>query len=717
MYVKILLYRIIKINYLPVTTENVLITTSVLFYEQFLILCRYERKINMCNIKIIKYIISTLLILTGFAFNGELFTLYTDNFQDSFYQASFAFDGIDERKSIDEKTIVEDFVNAGKKYNIDFFMIKSLIKSSYEKEITIFGNKNVFGILDSKGISQGEFSSLFTGKTIIRYRSFDEIDNIKQYDMCYITGGKARIEDMRKFKAELIDDYGGGFPVLYGSDKNLYLSLFSVWSIIIVIMMMMSLYEIMVTKRERAIRYILGEDMSYMAIKNMLLDSLIYIILMIVIPYILQEISNVKFKYVQIIAVFCVFIFINALIQLMNLYINTKKYLNIKYDSGKLLQFAYVVKSATTVLMIVVLSMNMIFIVDDINLYRQKDFFEENSHFDYCKSSYRPGTENSHPGISSEHVNKEFYSRFYENSMQFADLKNQFGYEDDIVLINRRSFEWIRTKYSGIANGDVDYTQCTYYIFYPRQMDKKSEAVQDATNIIKLGLGKVDDNGDLISDANTSDIRYVRYSEKIDLVAINDLASCKSILREQPVIILDASVPGDEEHSRSPYWNYGTIYNISESEKSDFMNEYNLQNQIYYSSGVLENYRNSWAIAWRNLRLMMFLSTILILLELGIIIFIINMQYKVNSIKIALLKINGDTLFSRNKTIFIVTLISSAVGLAIILLIAKTIEGINIRYMILNEVVIISLEIVSIIIKIINAESRKIPLILKGEFI
>ena len=36
-YVKILLYRIIKIKYLPVTTENVLITTSILFYEQFLI--------------------------------------------------------------------------------------------------------------------------------------------------------------------------------------------------------------------------------------------------------------------------------------------------------------------------------------------------------------------------------------------------------------------------------------------------------------------------------------------------------------------------------------------------------------------------------------------------------------------------------------------------------------------------------------------------------
>ena len=41
-YVKILLYRIIKIKYLPVTTKNVLITTSVLNYEQFLILCRHE---------------------------------------------------------------------------------------------------------------------------------------------------------------------------------------------------------------------------------------------------------------------------------------------------------------------------------------------------------------------------------------------------------------------------------------------------------------------------------------------------------------------------------------------------------------------------------------------------------------------------------------------------------------------------------------------------
>ena len=82
-----------------------------------------------------------------------------------------------------------------------------------------------------------------------------------------------------------------------------------------------------------------------------------------------------------------------------------------------------------------------------------------------------------------------------------------------------------------------------------------------------------------------------------------------------------------------------------------------------------------------------------------------------------MLKINGDTLFSRNKTIFIVTLISSAVGLVITLLIAKTIEEINIRYVMLNEITIILLEIVSIIIKIINVESKKIPLILKGEFI
>ena len=32
-YVEILLYRIIKMNYLQVTTENMLITTNVLFYE------------------------------------------------------------------------------------------------------------------------------------------------------------------------------------------------------------------------------------------------------------------------------------------------------------------------------------------------------------------------------------------------------------------------------------------------------------------------------------------------------------------------------------------------------------------------------------------------------------------------------------------------------------------------------------------------------------
>ena len=715
-YVKILLRRIIKLNNLPVTTKNVLITTSVLFYEQFLILCRCERKKGMRNIKTIKYIILALMLSIGFVFNGELFILYADDFQDSFYQASFAFDGMDNIKSMEESVIIEDFINAGRKYNVDFFMVKSSIKSAYEKEIIVFGNENVFATLMKKGIEQGNFESLFTGKTIIKYMPFNEIENIKQYGSCYILGNESNMDEMRKFKTDLIDDYGGGFPRLYGSDRSLYASLFSVWLIIIGIMIMISLYEIMVTKRERAIRYILGENLTYIAIKNIVVDTLIYILLIISVPYLLESISNIRFKYFEIIIVLAGFILVNVLIQLMNVYVNTKKYLNIKYEGSRLLQFAYLVKGITTVLTIIVLSANLICIVDDINLYEQREFFKENSNFNYYKLSYRPGTEYSHPGVNNEDIQREFYSRFYENSMQFADLKNQFGYEDDVVLVNRKAFDWIQNRYATTDYKNIDYAKCTYYILYPSNMHEKSTGVKNATNIIKSGLGKVDENGDFISYISTSDIRYIQYIDQINIVAINNLTSYKSTLRKQPIIIFDASIPFDEKYNRSSYWNYGTIYDIPE-EEINFMHEYNLQNQIYYNTGIFEVYNYNWLAAWRNLRLMMVLSVILLLLELGIITFIVSMQFRINSIKIALMKIHGYTLYSRNKIMFFITLLSSMLGLLCELVVAQTFEEINTLYVIAVAIMIFLLEIIIIALKIIKVENKKLYYILKGEYV
>lgn len=88
-----------------------------------------------------------MLITIGFIFNGELFILYLDGFQESYYQSGVDF--VNREDAIEEKEVIQDFLNAGKAYDIDFFFLDSTIISAYAKDITIFGTPNALKTLQA----------------------------------------------------------------------------------------------------------------------------------------------------------------------------------------------------------------------------------------------------------------------------------------------------------------------------------------------------------------------------------------------------------------------------------------------------------------------------------------------------------------------------------------------------------------------------------------
>nr|WP_019850751.1 hypothetical protein [Desulfitobacterium sp. PCE1] len=78
-----------------------------------------------------------MLISIGFLFNGELFVLYLDYFKNSYYQSGFDF--VNMNAAIEDEEVIQDFLQAGEAYDVDFFFLDSRIISAYAKEITIFG--------------------------------------------------------------------------------------------------------------------------------------------------------------------------------------------------------------------------------------------------------------------------------------------------------------------------------------------------------------------------------------------------------------------------------------------------------------------------------------------------------------------------------------------------------------------------------------------------
>lgn len=69
----------------------------------------------------IKGLIFAVLICIGFLFNGELYLLYMNHFQASYYEADFYANSLE--KSISDNEIKQDFINAGKKHYVDFFVV------------------------------------------------------------------------------------------------------------------------------------------------------------------------------------------------------------------------------------------------------------------------------------------------------------------------------------------------------------------------------------------------------------------------------------------------------------------------------------------------------------------------------------------------------------------------------------------------------------------
>ncbi len=656
----------------------------------------------MKNIKILIFI---LLLSVGFTFNGELYMLYLNNFQESYYQANFVLDRPTKEVSGDE--IISHFVHAGEKNHVDFFLVSREIRSAIATDITIYGTDDALRHLQSQGIKKGKSKSLFFGAASIRYESFQEIENITKYDACYFIGDKTKKKDFDSFKAELIGQYGGGFPKLKGSDQETWLNLLTVWGIIFCLALMMTFYEVTYQKKETMVRIILGENLSTIFARNILIDTASLFFLFLLIPRLLYSYTNAYFKLPFIALLFAIFLFTNTLLNATILNIHFKKDLASGNDGQALLVSNYVIKVATTILTILILSSNLIIINDAFNLYQQRGFFERHKDYSYYQLNYKI---DNHIGKSFEDdmfMNQKFYERFQHRSLQYVDLTENFDSRYPVLLHNRTAIKEIKSIYPSIENAINKVTEEKVYLLLPSNLCSGSRE-----HDIAMEIGNA-----FFSGARYGNIETIVYDTDISLVGIHRLNNYQMKLYNNPILLYNNTIfqTNKSLEGYDGYYAYDTMYDISLKDWQSFIQEFQLTDQIIAKSNVLDIYEYSWVAVSRNMRLTLILSAFLLILEMTLIIFIIRLEYQFNAIELALKKVHGYSLYRRNKKIFAVTIFSSFLGILAAFILTQQLQTHSGCYSIIVGLLLLALELCYIFIKAKKTEKATLISVLKGE--
>lgn len=651
----------------------------------------------MCRVKWVKYLIGILLIAMSLIFTGELFIFHLDQFQESYYQATFVF----EETTSEASEIISDFLEAAERYDVDFFFVDGEITSDIKKEIKIYGTEGALKSLENRQIKTQEYDSLFVGKTEVMLRPITEFFNIKKMKSCYFIGED--VETLRAFKTQLVDKYSGGMPKLYSSDQQTVANLVLVWGGSFAIILLMSSYEMLISKKERMVRYMLGEDIRQFVWRNILADTFVFSGSYALGSLLLSKVSNVTFMSSLSFWMLVIFLIMNGVLWLFSLRYQLKKDLAKDVNGQGLLFVSYGIKAITFVLTLLLITLNLIVFVEGYDYYQQRDFFKAHEDYAYYQINYR--LEDDLTGERTSEIIQKFHQTFENQSLMYADLSDE---EHTVRLINEQTKRELLKQNSPIADVLSQCTEEKVYILTPSSIKQEASFKAYFQMMVRMYLGE--------AFTDLSLIEFILYEEEVRLLGISDpMYTYRSYYSKNPVILLNQTTIQHDSTGNAIYYAYDVMYDISDEEFSEFIKDYGIQNQILKKTNVYELYQYNWAMAKRCMKLTALLSIFMISLECVMILFVLRLEYSFKAMEMVLKKTLGYSLFEREKVLVGLTLLLSLISCLLAMIIGQFLLIEIGVYFIGLSLFLTVIELIYIGYKTKQLEKLKMASILKGE--
>ncbi len=636
--------------------------------------------------KKVKYITSAILIIVVMVFIGEFYVLYLDSFDLNFSYVTMYL-----QKETSQQEMISDIQNAATNNDVGVFIVDRQVDSIFSTTMNIYGSEEVDNYLSEKSnIRQGEYKSVFLGNVTVEVYSLNDINDISNLETYSLIGSK---DDKITFKQDLIDKYAGKFPQPAGTNDEIPVMV-GIWLLVVFLILLMTLYEVALMKKEVVVRLVSGEQLSHFIMKNIIRDIAVYSMLLMLSMSIVGMFSEVFYLFSITITVFVIFLIVNSLLYCTMFFTDFKRDIASKQNAKTTLKIGYAYKTTVIVITLIAMSGNVALIWEGVNYYQQKDFFENHSTYSYAMVYAERDPESKY--------GRELYKRCFASgdNISLVNLES-WGSDTEYVFANKGAIQYLSQQ---IRDFDFDNLQEKVYFLIPSSLGTSDRVLREAEEIWTSYY-----------EGDADEIIAVEYTGENSILAVSTMGKITSTLKKKPVIIL-SNLSGE---SYDKFWNLEYIMNssmlrIPQGEWEKFINENSLQNDVRYLTNCYENYMFQWTIAQRSMVIGIVLFAILLLMNMVIIRSVLQYEYDVNAKELTLKKILGYGLLQRQKMIFIMTAVSGAIGMTGAVILCLFLESSAWWQVLASGVLVLLVEVVFTVYYSYKMDNINIQRILKG---
>ena len=361
----------------------------------------------------IKYLISFVLLCVLLTFTNAIYFQYTQSFESNFYRAVLNVGEQD-----DPENTMRDFTSAAADKNIDLFLVERDGNGFAPDKMTIYSTAGAEEYIeDNFELRKGRFKSVFYPELSLNYAELTDYDRFTYGITIYFIGQKSDIEE---FYLEQSEKYS--FDILCSPDKYSEFSRILIcWGIFGFLIIIFSLFGIWEFEKEKTVRIINGKALSGLILKRSLTDNAIIIAVTAAAFLAISAVCYVGFYVGEFIAFLAVLIIINSCMHLAMLQFDLQRAFSDRGNSKVMLSFLLVTKIVVTVFVLTLMPMNINYVSQSVNFYRQEAFFEDNRNMNTI--SFYPQFELSDPqdilrlSPEMDELNKKFCMQYRESAV------------------------------------------------------------------------------------------------------------------------------------------------------------------------------------------------------------------------------------------------------------------------------------------------------------
>ncbi len=542
----------------------------------------------------------------------------------------------------------------------------------------------------------------FVFRTIFDIHTYSSSDNT-----LYVIGTDA---DIKAFYSEFsaAHETQSFYPASYTHVTQW--GVFAFLCLIIILLGFLTYYEICFLKKDAFIRVSLGEKLSYVFWKSVMLDCGFLLFTCITDYLILSHFVTLRSCIFPIAVYFCVSMLTIMLTSLPILRFDLKAVVHGTGISSKILSLNYILFTASTIACMLSISVFQAILEPSAKYFKAKSFFD--AHADYCMCTLQhPTAMDATPTETMEMLEKNtlLNEKIYRNWYQQYQPVILAETSKNIIFANSNAAPYLETVLHGV---NVQNTSDAITIFLPAELDdvNKQQFVNRALMQIESIEGK--------SFSYTYNVQYYDSPASVLILNASEGVSFFGYV-ENPCIILN-HIPGNQLTSHMADTNRtgfvsSIIYNIPDE---NTFTELCVQNQLTGSiterTNIQEYFNHEWFAVKAGILGSGFLSLLFAGMELIVIWFIVKLEYQVNATTLAIQKVLGYSSIRKHSYFFALTLLSTSISTIASMLLCKQVLHFHCSQLLWMGAALSLLICIVISMQIRKVESENVSKILKG---